>query len=78
MLVPLIVLTTAHFAGFGGAELAVLFVMFGSPVAISSYPMAVEMNGDGELAGQLVVFTTLSSMFTMFAGVFLMKTLGWM
>ena len=36
------------------------------------------MNGDGELAGQLVVFTTLSSMFTMFAGVFLMKTLGWM
>ena len=78
VLVPLIVLTTAHFAGFGGAELAVLFVMFGSPVAISSNPMAVEMNGDGELAGQLVVFTTLSSMFTMFAGVFLMKTLGWM
>lgn len=78
LVVPVLVLTVAHFAGFSGAELAVLFVMFGSPVAISSYPMAVEMNGDGELAGQLVVFTTLASMVTMFGGVFVMKTLGWM
>jgi predicted permease len=41
-------------------------VLFAAPVAVSSYPMAVALNADGELAGQLVAFSTLFSLFTIF------------
>ena len=78
VITPLIALTAAVFIGFRGPELCVLLVEFAAPVAISSYPMAAQMNGDGELAGQLVVSTTALSIATMFLGVFLLKTCGWM
>jgi hypothetical protein len=40
--------------------------MFASPAAVSSYTMAQQMDGDAELAGQLVVFTTVFSLVTLF------------
>ena len=78
LIVPFLALAAAVALGFRHEELAVFFVAFASPVAISSYPMAVQMNGDGELAGQLVVFTTTFSLFTMFLGIFILKTFGWL
>ena len=78
VIVPLLALSAAVALGFRNEELAVFFVAFASPVAISSYPMAVQMNGDGELAGQLVVFTTTFSLVTMFLGIFILKTFGWL
>ena len=78
VITPFIALAAAILLGFRGPELCVLFVEFAAPVAISSYPMAAQMNGDGELAGQLVVSTTALSIATMFVGVFILKTFGWM
>ena len=78
VIVPLLALSAAVALGFRNEELAVFFVAFAAPVAISSYPMAVQMNGDGELAGQLVVFTTTCSLFTMFIGIFILKSFGWL
>jgi predicted permease len=40
--------------------------MFASPSAVSSYTMAQQMDGDGDLAGQIVVFTTAISLITLF------------
>ena len=78
IITPLVALAAAILLGFRGPELCVLFVEFAAPVAISSYPMAAQMNGDGELAGQLVVSTTALSIATMFVGVFVLKSFGWM
>lgn len=51
---------------FGGAHFAAFVSVFATPVAVSSVPMAQEMDADVALAGQLVVWTTLASAFSVF------------
>lgn len=53
-----------------------LVALFGSPVAVSSAIMAQEMDNDGVLAGQLVVWTSIASIFTTFLAIFLLRTIG--
>lgn len=60
----------------GGAGYAALLALFGSPIAVSSAVMAAEMDGDAELAGQLVVWTTVLSTLTIFGFVFLFRSIG--
>lgn len=52
--------------GFRGPELAVILTLFGSPIAVSSFTMAQQMGGDDQLAGQLVVFSSVLSIGTIF------------
>ena len=73
VIVPLLGLTAAVLFGYRGMELASLGVAFMAPCAVSSYPMAQQMGGDGELAGQLVVFTTAFSMFSVFGFMYALK-----
>ena len=61
---------------FSGAQFAAITALFAAPVAVSSVPMAQEMGADAELAGQLVVWTTVFSAFSVFAASFILKTLG--
>ncbi len=49
--------------------------LFASPVAVSSAVMVGEIGGDEQLAGQLVVWTSILSMVTMFLIIFAMKAL---
>lgn len=65
IIVPVGTLAAAILIGFRGAELITLLAVFGSPVAINSYIMAKEAGGDAELAGQLVVLSTLLAPFTL-------------
>lgn len=53
-----------------------LIALFGSPVAISSAVMASAMKNDGQLAGQLVVWTSLFSVLTIFVTICIMMPLG--
>ncbi len=77
-LLPLIAVTVAHFVfGFVGAELAVILILFGSPSAVSSYVMAKKLKSDAEVAGQTLLLSTLFCSLTLFVGIFLLKTLGW-
>ncbi len=79
VIVPLLGIGIAYLAfrnSFGGAQFAALVAVFCTPVAVSSVPMAQEMGADAELAGQLVVFTTVTSAFTVFAASFLLKSAG--
>jgi len=73
---PTIMVLIALLFGFSSMELGVIFLLFGVPTAISSYIMAKEMNSDYELAGQILLLTTLFGVFTLFLGVFIMKTIG--
>ena len=53
-----------HVLGYGGTQLSVPVLIMASPTAVVSYIMAQEMKGDGELAGSIVIGTTLFSLFT--------------
>ena len=76
----IVVPTLAVFAGiaFGvrGVGLGVIFIIFGGPAAVSSYIMAKEMKSDYELASQILLISTLMSLFTLFAGIFILKQTG--
>ena len=78
VVVPAAALLAAHalFPGFGGAEYASFVALFGTPTAVSGAVMASEMGGDGKLAGQLVVWTTLGSAFTLFFFIALLRAAG--
>lgn len=76
VVVPLVFLPLAVAAGFRGPTLCALMVLFAAPAAVASYPMAVAMGADGQLAGQLVCTTTLVSILTMFCFTFLFQSLG--
>lgn len=73
---PMIMLTLAALLGFREEMLVPVLALFGSPVATSSYTMAELMDGDGVLAGSLVVLTTALSILTMFLFIFALKQLG--
>ncbi len=61
---------------FTGAHFASFVAMFATPVAVSSVPMAQEMDGDATLAGQLVIWSTLVSGGTVFVISFLLREAG--
>lgn len=73
VLVPGIFVGLSIALGFRGMELAGLFLMFASPTATSSYPMAKELGGNGELAGLGVAVSNVACLFTMFVWIALLK-----
>ena len=73
---PCIAIAIAAYLGMRNEQIAILMVAFGAPVAVSSYTMACNVNSDSELAGQLVVATSLFSIFTMFGLVYMTKMFG--
>ena len=74
--IPAIMVTAAYFLGFRGVYLGVIVVLFGAPNAVSSYPMADAMGCDGTLAASMVVLTTVFSMGTLFALIYVGKLLA--
>jgi len=74
-IVPLIFVSLSVLVGFRGIELAVLFVLYGAPVAVSSYTMSAEMEGNSELAAQIIVFTSIGAVISIFLGIFILRSL---
>lgn len=73
---PIIFTTAAYMAGFSGANLGVLYILFASPTAIASYIMAKNMKNDSVLAANIVLISTTGSLLTIFLGIFILKTIG--
>lgn len=69
-----VVLTKCGLISFGPVEMAAMVALFASPVAVNSAIMASAMDNDGQLADQLVVWTTLLSSVTMFIVVVILRT----
>lgn len=61
---------------FDNGIFAALISLFATPAAVASAVMAEEMDNDGQLAGQLVVWTTLLSAGVIFGAVALLRGLG--
>ena len=60
----------------GVNEYPALVALFGSPVAVSSAVMASSMGADDQLATQLVVWTSIFSIVTIFAQVCILMSMG--
>ena len=78
IIVPLVFMPLSVIAGFRGQSLCAMMIVFAAPSAVASYPMAVAMGADGQLAGQLVCTTTVLSVFTIFAWTFVLNSMGLM
>ena len=76
LIVPAVMLSAAVALGFRGIDFVTLIAIFGTPCAVVSYAMAQQMGGDGELAGNCVVYTSALSCLTVFCWVLLFKALG--
>lgn len=77
LIAPVLGIGIAYFIGaFNGAHFATFVAVFCTPVAVSSVPMAQEMDADVSLAGQLVVWSTLFSALSIFLASYVLKLLG--
>ncbi len=76
LVIPAVFVTGAMVLGFRGLELCAIFLLFATPTAVSSYPLAVSMDADAELAGQMVIFTTICCLPTIFLWVLAMSSFG--
>lgn len=77
VIIPSLALTIAYLIGeFNGAHFAAFVAMFATPVAVSTVPMCQSMGADHNLAGQLVVWTTVISSLVIFVASFVLKLLG--
>ena len=76
ILLPLVTVPLGWLIGLRGVELFLILMIFGTPVAAASYPMAQNMGGDGQLAGHLVFVSTVASLGTIFAFIYAMSRLG--
>ena len=73
---PALFLGLAVAIGFRGVELVSLTGVFASSTAIASFTMAQQMDGDAELAGDIVVWTSALCSFTLFGWSLLFKLMG--
>ena len=64
--------------GLTTIEMPALVAMSATPVAVSSAVMTQEIGGDDQLASQLVIWTTVFSLATVFCLVYLLRTFGFL
>lgn len=73
---PALGVTIALLLGVRGEALGVLFLLLASPVAAASFVMVVALRGNGTLAANIIVLTTLLSALTVTAGFAFLALLG--
>lgn len=64
VLLPMIVFPIGYFLGMDQLSLTTLMVFFAAPPAVATFPMVQKCGGDEELAGQLILYTTMISVFS--------------
>lgn len=71
-----IVASSVDFFKFVPADYPALIATFASPIAVTSAIMAQEMGGDEKLAGQLVVWSSIVSIVTIFIIVVILRSMA--
>lgn len=73
---PVFGITGAVLLGYTGVALIAITLMSSTPVALASFAMASSMGGNGRLAGEIVVSSTLLACITIPIWLFILKTAG--
>ncbi len=76
VILPLILTFAAIFLGYRNDDLGIMFIVFACPTAIASFVMADVMGANSKLAGNIIMITTLSSVFTIAIGILMLKSFG--
>ena len=76
LVIPVCFVPIAVALGIRGPELLAICLAWETPVAASSYIMAVEAGADGELAGELVVLSTACCIPTVFLLIFILRSMA--
>lgn len=76
VILPMIMIPIIVMMGYRDSELLSAILAYQTPIAVSSYIMAQEAGADGQLAGQLVVFSSVFSIFTLFVTIFILRQIG--
>ena len=72
---PFMAVTIAVLLGFSYVDTAIIFVLFGSPAAISSFIMASALGGNAKLAANIVIISTGLSLITFVIGLTLLSVI---
>lgn len=78
IILPLVAITLGIKFGFVNEHLLAILGATGSPIAIASFIMVKEIGGDENLAAELIVSSSVLSIFTLFVWIFSLKTLGFL
>ena len=76
VVLPIILTYGAYLFGFRNEDLGIMFVLFACPTAIVSFIMAEAMGANSKLAGNIVLISTVGSVFTYAIGIIILKSLG--
>jgi hypothetical protein len=76
IIIPLLLTLGAYYFGFRELDLGIMFILFASPTAIVSFIMAEAMGANSKLAGNIVLISTIASVFTIAAGIVILKELS--
>ncbi len=76
VILPLIFIPIVATMGYRDSDLLAALLAYQTPVAVSSYIMAQQAGADEQLAGQLVVFSSVVSIFTLFVTIFILRQMG--
>ncbi len=76
VLIPLVLTSGGYYFGYRGFDIGIMFVLFSCPTAIVSFIMAEAMGANSKLAGNIVLISTIASVFTISAGIVIMKELS--
>lgn len=76
IITPVVLVFLAYLVGIEKLDLGVLFLMISAPSAAAGYVMVQGMGGNGRLAANIVVISTLASVVTVSAGLVILKMLS--
>jgi len=74
--IPLLLTFGSYYFGYRGLDLGIMFVLFACPTAIVSFIMAEAMGANSKLAGNIVLISTIASVFTIAIGIVILKELS--
>lgn len=76
IILPLVLTFAAIFLGYRNDDLGIMFILFACPTAIASFVMADVMGANSKLAGNIIMITTIGSVFTIAIGILFLKSFG--
>jgi malonate transporter and related proteins len=73
VIIPFVLTFGGYYFGYRGFDLGIMFILFSCPTAIVSFIMAEAMGANSKLAGNIVLISTVASVFTIAAGIVILK-----
>ena len=76
VLIPAVMLAVSTIAGLSSMERFLMLVLYATPEATASFPMAQAYGADADLAGEQVVLTTVCTVLILFCWIVFMQNMG--